>query len=66
MPVLREALKELVGGPEPLCDHYDVETYTWGVLPPALRPRTPAQLADGIAGELAFARDHLRDLGVTA
>ncbi|MGR6920549.1 metabolite traffic protein EboE [[Actinomadura] parvosata] len=66
VPVLREALKELAGGPEPLCDHYDVETYTWGVLPPALRPRTPAQLADGIAGELAFARDHLRDLGVTA
>ncbi|MGW4792489.1 metabolite traffic protein EboE [Nonomuraea sp. NPDC004297] len=64
-PVLREALKELAGGPEPLCDHYDVETYTWGVLPDALRPRTPAQLADGIAAELAFARAELRDLGVT-
>ncbi|GAA2819205.1 metabolite traffic protein EboE [Nonomuraea rubra] len=65
-PVLREALKELTGGPEPLCDHYDVETYTWGVLPPALRPETPRQLADGIADELDFARTQLRDLGVTA
>ncbi|UBU17710.1 metabolite traffic protein EboE [Nonomuraea gerenzanensis] len=65
-PVLVEALRELAGGREPLCDHYDVETYTWGVLPPALRPRTPQQLAAGIAGELDFARTHLRDLGVTA
>ncbi|MEV0387505.1 metabolite traffic protein EboE [Nonomuraea sp. NPDC050643] len=64
IPVLREALKELAGGPEPLCDHYDVETYTWGVLPPALRPRTPGQLAAGIADELDFARNELRDLGV--
>ncbi|MFC5824848.1 metabolite traffic protein EboE [Nonomuraea insulae] len=66
IPVLREALKELAGGPEPLCDHYDVETYTWGVLPPALRPRTTEQLAAGIADELDFARTELRDLGVTA
>lgn len=66
IPVLREALKELAGGPEPLCDHYDVETYTWGVLPPALRPRTPEQLAAGIADELDFARTELRDVGVTA
>ncbi|SEG91900.1 Sugar phosphate isomerase/epimerase [Nonomuraea solani] len=65
IPVLREALKELAGGPEPLCDHYDVETYTWGVLPPALRPETPGRLAAGIAGELDFARAELRELGVT-
>ncbi|GAA2211540.1 metabolite traffic protein EboE [Nonomuraea monospora] len=65
-PVLREALKELAGGRVPLCDHYDVETYTWGVLPPALRPGTPRQLAEGIARELEFAREQLRDLGVTA
>ena len=25
-------------GPTPVCDHLDVETYTWGVLPPAQRP----------------------------
>ncbi|MFC4013797.1 metabolite traffic protein EboE [Nonomuraea purpurea] len=65
-PVLREALKELAGGPYPLCDHFDVETYTWGVLPPELRPRTPEQLAAGIASELDFARAELRDLGVKA
>ncbi|MEO3814212.1 metabolite traffic protein EboE [Sphaerisporangium sp. B11E5] len=64
IPVLRAALAELAGGPEPLCDHFDVETYTWGVLPPALRPQTPERLAEGIAGELDFARAELRDLGV--
>ncbi|MFB4273974.1 MULTISPECIES: metabolite traffic protein EboE [unclassified Nonomuraea] len=66
VPVLREALAELAGGPDPLCDHYDVETYTWGVLPPALRPTTSAELAAGIAGELDFARTELCDLGVKA
>ncbi|MGW2206905.1 metabolite traffic protein EboE [Streptomyces sp. NPDC001774] len=66
VPVLRAALKELVGGPRPLCDHFDVETYTWEVLPPALRPRAPGQLAAGIADEMDFARAELSDLGVTA
>ncbi|MEU8324299.1 metabolite traffic protein EboE [Nonomuraea sp. NPDC048881] len=66
VPVLRAALAELLGGPRPLCDHFEVETYTWGVLPPALRPRTPGQLAAGIAGELEFARNELRHLGVRA
>ncbi|GAB2924272.1 metabolite traffic protein EboE [Nonomuraea fastidiosa] len=65
-PVLRDAVAELAGGPEPLCDHYDVETYTWSVLPAALRPRTPAELAAGIAAELEFARTELRKAGVTA
>ncbi|MFC7386557.1 metabolite traffic protein EboE [Sphaerisporangium rhizosphaerae] len=65
-PLLREALAELAGGPEPLCDHFDVETYTWGVLPAALRPQTPGQLADGIADELDFVRAELRHLGVEA
>jgi hypothetical protein len=62
--VLREALAELVGGPEALCDHLDVETYTWGVLPAELRPGTPAELAAGIAAELAWARTALDQLGV--
>ncbi|MER6582175.1 metabolite traffic protein EboE [Nonomuraea sp. NPDC001023] len=66
VPVLRAALAELLGGPRPLCDHFDVETYTWGVLPPALRPRNPEQLAAGIAGELDFARAELHKLGVTS
>ena len=54
--VLRAAMRELFAGPEPACDHFDVETYTWGVLPPDLRPRTDAGVAAGIAAELAYAR----------
>jgi hypothetical protein len=55
-PVLRAAVRELLAGPEPACDHFDVETYTWGVLPAELRPADAAGLADGIAAELGFAR----------
>ncbi|MFC7546052.1 metabolite traffic protein EboE [Plantactinospora sp. GCM10030261] len=65
VPVLRSALAELLGGPTAGCDTYDVETYTWGVLPVARRPGTAAELADGIAAELAFARDELTGLGLT-
>ncbi len=65
VPVLKTALGELVGGPKAICDHLDVETYTWGVLPPARRPEGDAALAEGIAAELAFARDTLVDLGLS-
>ena len=34
----RRRSRELLGGPTPTCDHLDVETYTWGVLPPEQRP----------------------------
>ncbi|MCK8679614.1 metabolite traffic protein EboE [Streptomyces lichenis] len=64
LPVLRDALARLVGGPTPLTRHLEVETYTWQALPPALRPRTRARLADGIAAELTLARDLLTDLGL--
>ncbi|GLF98333.1 metabolite traffic protein EboE [Streptomyces yaizuensis] len=64
LPVLKEALTALVGGPHPLTHHLEVETYTWQALPPALRPRNRAQLAEGIAAELALARDLLTDLGL--
>ncbi|MFJ4691165.1 metabolite traffic protein EboE [Streptomyces sp. NPDC088766] len=64
LPVLKEALTSLVGGPHPLTRHLEVETYTWQALPPELRPRGRAQLADGIAAELALARDLLTDLGL--
>ncbi|MEU1886984.1 metabolite traffic protein EboE [Micromonospora sp. WMMD987] len=64
-PVLRAALAALLGGSTAGCDHLDVETYTWGVLPAARRPRTDAELAGGIAAELAFARDELVTLGLT-
>ncbi|WP_327137792.1 metabolite traffic protein EboE [Streptomyces sp. NBC_01340] len=63
-PVLRAALTRLVGGPHPLTRHLEVETYTWQALPPDLRPRARAQLADGIAAELTLARDLLTDLGL--
>ncbi len=59
IPVLREAVHELLTAPGPRCEHFDVETYTWGVLPPDQRPADAAGLADGIAAELAFARDLL-------
>jgi sugar phosphate isomerase/epimerase len=64
LPVLRDALRELLGGPAARCDHFEVETYTWGVLPAELRPDTPGQLAAGIAAELAFTRDELQALGL--
>ncbi|MEH0417181.1 metabolite traffic protein EboE [Streptomyces sp. B21-083] len=64
LPVLKSALTRLVGGPNPLTRHLEVETYTWQALPPELRPRARAQLADGIAAELTLARDLLTDLGL--
>ncbi|MFD7811718.1 metabolite traffic protein EboE [Streptomyces sp. NPDC059785] len=64
LPVLHAALTGLVGGPHPLTRHLEVETYTWQALPPELRPRARAQLADGIAAELTLARDLLTDLGL--
>ncbi len=65
LDVLRAGLAAIVGGPGALCDHLDVETYTWSVLPPSHRPTTPAQLAAGIAAELRYARDELLALGLS-
>ncbi|MEK6608601.1 MAG: metabolite traffic protein EboE [Myxococcota bacterium] len=53
----REALRRLlarlaVAGPT----HFEVETYTWTVLPPADRPRGDEALAQGIAAEIRWAR----------
>ncbi|CAL9375815.1 metabolite traffic protein EboE [Streptomyces sp. enrichment culture] len=64
LPVLTSVLTRLVGGPHPITRHLEVETYTWQALPPELRPRGRAQLADGIAAELTLARDLLTDLGL--
>jgi hypothetical protein len=63
--VLADALRELLGGPHAECDHFDVETYTWGVLPDEQRPETPAGLAAGIAAELAYASGLMEALGMT-
>jgi len=65
LDVLRAGLGAIVGGPAALCDHLDVETYTWSVLPPARRPTDDAQLAAGIAAELRYARDELLALGLS-
>ncbi|MFG2497659.1 metabolite traffic protein EboE [Streptomyces sp. NPDC048441] len=64
LPVLKDTLTHLVGGPAPRTRHLEVETYTWQALPPELRPRSRPQLADGIAAELTLARDLLTDLGL--
>ncbi|MFJ6695092.1 metabolite traffic protein EboE [Streptomyces sp. NPDC091272] len=66
LSVLQDVLTRLMGGPSghPLTRHLEVETYTWQALPQELRPRTRAQLADGIAAELTLARDLLADLGL--
>lgn len=37
-----------------LCDHFEVETYTWSVMPPAHRPADDAALAACIAREIRF------------
>jgi hypothetical protein len=52
-PFLVELLRQL--RPEE-CAHLEVETYTWGVLPPALRA---TDLARDIANELGWARAQL-------
>ncbi|MBO0512716.1 xylose isomerase, partial [Streptomyces beijiangensis] len=64
LPVLQDTLTRLVGGERPRTRHLEVETYTWQALPAELRPRSRAQLADGIAAELTLARDLLTDLGL--
>ncbi|CAM5252446.1 Xylose isomerase OS=Streptomyces griseomycini OX=66895 GN=FHS37_007884 PE=4 SV=1 [Streptomyces griseomycini] len=62
--MLKDVLARLAGGPHPLTRHLEVETYTWQALPPGLRPRGRSRLAEGIAAELALARDLLTDLGL--
>ena len=53
-PFLLAALQELCALPQ--LPHLEVETYTWGVLPERERPKTDAELARGLADEVAFAR----------
>ncbi|GAA1661915.1 metabolite traffic protein EboE [Kribbella alba] len=60
--VLLESLGELVGGPHPRTHHLESETYTWSVLPAG--PKNQYELAEGIAGELAWLRDRLTALGL--
>jgi sugar phosphate isomerase/epimerase len=60
--VLEQSLRHLVGGAHPLTHHLESETYTWSVLPSA--PQNQQELAEGIAGELAWLRDRLTGLGL--
>ncbi|MFI1710498.1 metabolite traffic protein EboE [Streptomyces griseoruber] len=63
---LTVALRELLGGPRAVCDHVEVETYTWSVLPEQLRPQDREGLVAGIAAELAWSRDRFGELGLVA
>ncbi|MGJ5892266.1 hypothetical protein ACSCBZ_10015 [Streptomyces niveiscabiei] len=51
-------LAELFARPAALCDHAEVETYTWSDLP------APPTSPDGIAAELARAHEQLTGLGL--
>ncbi|CCK26912.1 hypothetical protein BN159_2533 [Streptomyces davaonensis JCM 4913] len=64
LPVLRDCLTHLVGGSAARTHHLEVETYTWEALPPSLRPVDRVGLIEGIAAELAVARDLLTHLGL--
>ncbi|SHI69547.1 metabolite traffic protein EboE [Streptomyces sp. 3214.6] len=61
---LTTALGELLGGPQAVCDHVEVETYTWSVLPGHLRPHDRVSLVEGLAAELAWTRDRFEELGL--
>ena len=62
---LDQTLAAMFGGPTALTDHVELETYTWGVLPTGARPTDDAGLIDGIAAEIAWVRDRLREHGLT-
>ena len=44
-----------------LCKHLEIETYTWGVLPPALRSRF---VVDQLVGEYEWCFKNLRSVGL--
>lgn len=54
---LSAALQHLRALPTP--PHWEVETYTWNVLPKAYRPRDERTLIQGLAAELSWARERL-------
>lgn len=64
-PELTAALRALLGGPQAVCDHIEVETYTWSVLPEHLRPQDREGLVAGLAAELAWTRERFTELDLT-
>jgi sugar phosphate isomerase/epimerase len=62
---LTDTLGRLLGPGGARTDHVEVETYTWSVLPRERRPADDRGLTEGIAAEVAWARDRLTDLGLT-
>lgn len=64
--VLVRTLIEMFEGGSAVTDHVEVETYTWQVLPERERPRDAAELARGIAAEVAWARGELLRSGLEA
>ncbi|MCX5337375.1 metabolite traffic protein EboE [Streptomyces sp. NBC_00140] len=61
---LTSSLRVLLGGPQAVSDHIEVETYTWSVLPEHLRPQDREGLVAGLAAELAWTRDRFEELGL--
>ncbi len=49
---------------ENLCEHFEIETYTWNVLPESHRPKTDIHLAQSIADEMASIIDRLKKLNL--
>jgi len=60
LKALRYALKH------DLCQHFEVETYTWSVLPEEHRPVGDEGLAGAIAKELAFVEKEIQQYNSTA
>jgi len=58
---LRRAIRHLVT--TSACDHLEVETYTWSVLPEGERPTSDAALATALAAEVGWARDEIVTAG---
>jgi hypothetical protein len=57
------ALDFLRDHPE-LKPHLEVETYTWGVLPAAIRPADEDGIVDGLAGELRWLESQMHQRGL--
>ncbi|HWY89151.1 MAG TPA: metabolite traffic protein EboE [Solirubrobacteraceae bacterium] len=61
---LRDLLACLLGGPQALTGHVELETYTWSVMPGVLRPADDAALVDGLTRELRWLAHELEHLGL--